>query len=84
MTYTVDILRSAQKHLSRIPPQDQDRVIAAVRALAETPHPPGCKKLSGRDAWRNRIGDYRVLPEIHEDRLRILVEAVGHRADAYR
>ena len=84
MTYRVEILRSAQKQLAKINPQDQARIIAAVRALADNPRPPGCKKLSGRPAWRIRSGQYRVIYEIHEGRLLVLVVAVGHRREVYR
>lgn len=83
MTYTVDILRSAQKHLAQISRQDQARIIAAIRDLADAPRPPGCKKLSGRPAWRIRIGVYRVIYEIDDDRLLVLVVAVGHRREVY-
>jgi len=41
-------------------------------------------KLSGRPAWRVRVGDYRVICEIHDDRLVVLIVAIGHRKDIYR
>lgn len=49
------------------------------------PRPPGAKKLAGGDGeWRVRTGDYRVVYEIHDKTLRVLVVAVGHRRDIYR
>jgi len=84
VTYTVEILRSAQKQLARIEPKDQARIISAIRELAATPRPSGSKKLSGRPAWRIRIGVYRVIYEIHDERLVILVVALGHRREVYR
>ena len=84
MRYTVEILRSAQKQLSRINIEDQDRIISSIRALGDDPRPSGCKKLSGRSGWRIRVGDYRVLYEIHDDHLVILVVAIGHRGEVYR
>ena len=84
MRYTVDILRSAQKQLSKIHLQDRDRIVGAIHALGDNPRPAGCKKLSGRPAWRIRIGTYRVLYEIHDDRLLVLVVAVGLRGSVYR
>jgi len=84
VTYSVSILRRAQAQLARIDRQDQDRVIDAVRALGENPRPQGCRKMSGRPAWRIRVGSYRVIYEIHDDRLLVLVITVGHRKDAYR
>ena len=84
MNYSLEILRSAQKQLSKINRKDQTRIIQAVRALSETPKPNGCKKLSGRTAWRIRIGSYRVIYEIQNEKLIILVINIGHRKDIYR
>lgn len=84
MPHRLDILKSAQKQLAKIVQPDQDCIIAAIRALAETPRPTNCKKLSGRPAWRIRVGAYRVIYEIHDDALLILVVTVGHRKDVYR
>jgi mRNA interferase RelE/StbE len=84
VTYAIDILRRAQKQLAGIKRQDQSRTIAAIESLAENPRPPGCKKLSGRPAWRIRVGPYRVIYEIHDDRLLVLVILIGDRKEIYR
>lgn len=84
MSYTIEILRSAQKRLAKIDRQDQAAVLSAIRNLADTPRPIGCKRLSGRPAWRLRIGNYRIIYEIYDDRLIILVISVGHRSEVYR
>jgi len=84
MTYGLEILRSAQKQLARIDRQDHTRIISAIRALGDNPRPPGCKTLSGRSAWRIRVGPYRVIYEIHDDRLVVLVIAIGDRKEIYR
>ena len=84
MTYLVDILRSAQKQLDRINRQDQSRIISAIHALADNPRPQGCQKLSGRPAWRIRVGSYRIIYEIHDDKLLVLVVTIGHRREVYR
>lgn len=84
MTYAVDILRSAQKQLARIQRQDHPRIIAAIRKLADDPRPPNSRRLSARPAWRLRIGPYRVIYEIHHDRLLVLVVMIGHRREVYR
>ena len=52
-------------------------------ALAGDPRPNGCRKLSGSEEYRIRVGDYRVLYEIEDAVLRILVVRVGHRRDVY-
>jgi mRNA interferase RelE/StbE len=46
--------------------------------------PLGCKKLSGRPAWRIRIGDYRIIYEINDDRLLVLIITIGHPKEVYR
>jgi mRNA interferase RelE/StbE len=84
VTYTLEIVRSAQRQLAGIDRQDRVRIGSAIHDLAEEPRPPGCKKLSGRPAWRIRIGSYRVIYEIHDNRLLVLVVAIGHRREAYR
>jgi mRNA interferase RelE/StbE len=55
----------------------------AISKLANNPRPVGCKKLRGWDAYRIRIGDYRVIYEIHDDVLIVLVVRVAHRREAY-
>lgn len=84
MTYQILIERSAAKSLARITPPHRERLTEAIRALANDPRPPGAKKLSGRDAWRIRVGAYRVIYEINDKELRILVVVVGPRQDVYR
>ena len=84
MTYAVSILRSAQKSLGSLHSVHQGRVVAAIRRLATSPRPPGVKKLTGRDAWRIRVGDYRVIYEIDDAALTVLVVDVGHRRQVYR
>lgn len=77
--YTIEILVRAQRKLSKIPRADCERIITSIETLAEIPRPAGCKKLSGRPAWRIRIGEYRVIYEIEDDRLRVLVVEIGSR-----
>jgi mRNA interferase RelE/StbE len=84
MSYGLEILRTAQKQLAQISPPDQDRIVSAIQDLADTPRPAGCKKLSGRPAWRIRIGSYRVIYEIYDDTLLVLVVTIGHRREVYR
>lgn len=79
MTYALFIEKRAQRSLSQIARQDRDRIAGAIRSLADEPGPHGVTKLSGRNAWRTRVGNYRVLHEIHDDRLLILVVDIGHR-----
>lgn len=67
MSYTVQILRRAQKELAGLPPLVYPRVRDAIRDLANIPRPAGCKKLTGRSGWRIRVGNYRVIYEIDDN-----------------
>lgn len=84
MNYAVEILRSAQRGLAKIDQEARLRIVAAIRDLANDPRPPGSKKLAGRPAWRIRVGSYRVIYEIYDERLLVVVVAIGHRKDVYR
>jgi len=55
----------------------------AIALLAENPRPPNAKKLKGRDAFRVRVGDHRVIYTIEDDILLIVVVTLGHRRDVY-
>ncbi|MCX7048046.1 MAG: type II toxin-antitoxin system RelE/ParE family toxin [Candidatus Sumerlaeota bacterium] len=62
-----------------------DRVLEALSQLEQTPRPHGVKKLSAEEnAWRLRCGDWRIIYEIHDDRLLIIVIRIAHRREAYR
>ena len=76
---------SADRALQKLPLDVQRRIVAAAALLADVPRPAGVVKLAGDDnLWRIRIGDYRLLYEIHDDRLIVLVLRVAHRKDVYR
>lgn len=84
MTYKISIRRKAQKQLEKVPPKDYKKVKQAILDLTQDPRPPGSKKLKGREGWRIRQGDYRIIYEIYNDQLIIIVLDVGHRKDIYR
>ena len=62
----------------------QDRIISAIRDLTEDPRPAGVRKLTGREGWRIRVGEYRVIYEIRDESLFILVVTIGHRREIYQ
>jgi mRNA interferase RelE/StbE len=83
--YTVEFVPSAVKALERLPRAIQQRIVNAVELLADNPFPAGAVKIVGDDsAFRIRVGDYRVLYEVQQQRLIILVLRIGHRKDVYR
>jgi mRNA interferase RelE/StbE len=84
MSYRVILSRSARKQMERISGEVETRVLARLSELEANPRPPGCKKLKNRDAWRIRVGDYRLIYEIHDKVLQVIVVTVGHRREVYR
>ena len=84
MKFQVILPKSVQKELDRLPDDIARRNLARLPGMETNPRPPDVKKLKARDAWRIRLGDYRVIYEIHDRVLQILVIAVGHRREVYR
>ena len=84
MRYQVILPKSVRKELDRLPDDIVERIMTRLAGLETNPRPAAVKKLKGRDAWRIRVGDYRVIYEIHDRVLQILVITVGHRRGIYR
>jgi mRNA interferase RelE/StbE len=83
--YEVQIARRAVRTLAALPRREQQRVRAAIDLLADDPRPPTCRKLTGEDdAYRVRVGDYRLVYEVFDERLVVQVIRVGHRRDVDR
>ena len=82
--YMVELKKGVLKDLSILPRKDIRRILAAIQSLADNPRPPQAKKLSGREQYRLRQGDYRILYAIQDDVLVVFVVAVGHRRDLSR
>ena len=83
--YRVVVERAAEKDLRRLPLDVRFRVANALRSLANDPRPVRSRKLAGtKHDWRIRVGDYRVIYEIHDHVLQIIVITVGHRREIYR
>ena len=83
-SYRLLIKPSASKETEALPKQDRRRIVAKIMSLSDDPRPPGCEKLSGHDQYRMRQGNYRILYEIHDLDLVVLIVKVGHRRDVYR
>ncbi len=84
MTYRVVVAPAALRQLRKLDPPARRRIQAAIELLAEQPRPSGAKELAGGEGeWRVRTGDYRIVYEIHDSVLHVLVVAVGHRRDIY-
>ena len=82
--YEVFLSKAARKQLVILPAFIHNKIIEDISGLSSIPRPAGCKKLKGyKNAWRIRVSDYRVIYEIEDKVLRILVIAIGHRKDVY-
>ena len=81
--YSITITKTAQKQLDRLNNTIADSIIQLIQSLALNPRPVGYKKLKGRDGYRIRKGDYRIIYDIHDKVLIINVIAIGHRKDIY-
>ena len=81
--YRIELRPAAVKALRRIDPQDRGRVQGAIALLGEDPRPPGARALQGRDGYRVRVGNYRIIYTIRNDILVVVVVTVGHRRDVY-
>lgn len=83
--YEVQLVASARRELLKLPARMRVRVADAIRALATDPRPPGCKKLAwNAEYFRIRVGDCRILYEVRDRAILVLVIRIGHRRDVYR
>jgi mRNA interferase RelE/StbE len=82
--YQIRILPAAEKSLSKLPKKMQLRIQGAITILASNPLPPVAKKLVGRDNYRLRVSDYRIVYSIHENILTIKIISIGHRREIYK
>ena len=85
VTYQVIIQPSAAKAIRKLDRDTQAKVVRLLEALAAEPRPVGVTKMAGDDnLWRVRIGDYRVVYEVHDRKLIVLIVRVANRKDVYR
>jgi mRNA interferase RelE/StbE len=82
--YQIRILPAAEKSLSKLPKKMQLRIQGAITVLASNPLPPVAKKLVGRDGYRLRVSDYRIVYSIHENILTVKIISIGHRREIYK
>lgn len=82
--YKLVFKRSVAKDLRAIPKKDVARILARIHGLSSDPRPKGCEKLSARERYRLRQGNYRILYEIRDELLIVTVVKIGHRRDVYR
>lgn len=81
--YKVVVKARIEKVLKRMPESYARRIVDVIASLASNPYPPGARKLTNSDAWRIRVGDYRILYEVIDSELHVYVVRVGHRREVY-
>ncbi len=84
-TYRIELAPAAVRQLGSLPEKIQRRVSTKIEILASDPRPAGCRKLKGADnIYRVRVGDYRLLYQVRDSILLVLVVSVRKRGDAYK
>ena len=81
--YRIVLSKRAQKQLDKLSDNIAEPIIAAIGGLQQTPRPIGYKKLKGRDAYRIRTGNYRIIYEIYDKELIVDIITLGHRKEVY-
>ncbi len=86
MKYRIEVSNTASKQFAHLDRITQGRVREHIEALADNPHPPGSRKLQGREEahWRIRVGAYRVIYTVENALLYVLVIRIAHRREVYR
>jgi len=82
--YNILFEKSAQKNLYSLPKVEREKIFLSIQALSKNPRPNGYKKLAGRDGYRIRIGNYRVIYIIRDNVLTIVILNINHRKTIYR
>ncbi|MBI5288978.1 MAG: type II toxin-antitoxin system RelE/ParE family toxin [Chloroflexi bacterium] len=79
MRYEVEVVRSAQRAVKRLPAEYRERVARAIEALGDNPRPRGSQKLSGFDGWRLRVGEYRIMYTVSDRARYVQVQWIARR-----
>lgn len=84
MTYSVKLKPSIKKQLKRLDKKQAKRILIQIYLLADNPFPHGVEQLTGKKAFRIRVGDYRIIYEVQNTQLLVWVIRVGHRREVYK
>ncbi len=83
MKYTIYIERYAQKQIMKLNKKAIPVIKESIKSLGEKPRPYGYIKLKGENAYRIKIGDYRIIYEIDDDNSTLTIVAATHRKKVY-
>jgi len=81
--YSVEIKKSAVKEINKLPKNILKKILPKIHSLETEPRPTGSKKLSGKELYRIRIGQYRIVYQIIKNKLVVYIVKVGHRKNIY-
>ena len=84
MLYRIEISHTSHHQIRRLKEQTQERINQAIAHLAENPRPQGSKKLTAREGYRIRVGDYRILYQIDDAAKLVIIYRVAARGDIYK
>jgi mRNA interferase RelE/StbE len=85
MAFQIELAPAAYRVLKKLTGDTAQRLADAINELADDPRPAGMKKLAGEiNLYRIRVGDYRIIYQIENKQLVVLIVAIGHRRDVYR
>ncbi|MCW3111073.1 MAG: plasmid stabilization system [Segetibacter sp.] len=84
MRYQLEITKPVIKYLEKLPGDIYLRLKEAILNLEDNPRPHGCEKMSGKNAYRIRVGDYRIIYTIQDKILLVTVIDAGHKREVYR
>ncbi|MCU0667235.1 MAG: type II toxin-antitoxin system RelE/ParE family toxin [Patescibacteria group bacterium] len=82
--YEVEFTKSSQKELNKLPKQTVTRILKNIDKLSENPRAGSVRPMVGISSWRLRVGEYRVVYDIHDGKLTIMIIRIRHRKDIYR
>lgn len=82
--YEIELRRKAQRSWDKLPKDDFEAVIRAVKDLVNIPRPKGVEKIKSAGLWRIRQGDYRIVYSIDDSEKTVIILRIGHRREIYR
>jgi len=82
--YRIELTHTAEKELRRLGRADRERLLGTIRGLAGNPRPKGCQKMTDREEYRVRAGDFRVIYAVDDKKRMLTIYRAGHRKDVYR
>ena len=82
--YKVNFVKSVKKDFKKIPKLEVAKILDAIDELAKNPRSPKSKKLKGEKLYRLRVGNYRVIYDIQDEKLLVFIVKLGHRSDIYK